>query len=209
MSIRYTTLTSLQEEERDALQELMNLATGKAGDALARVLKAMVHLSVPVVHLIPAHSVNKKLKEVVRIEGPYTAARQGFQGALNGEAITIFDEHGCDELWDLLGYDRKPDEDNTRNEMIMEVSNILVGALLRGIGEQMSSELSFSAPSLLAQGQQIGKLLKNARRNWTYSLLIRIAFQVENREFSSNVVIMFTEQSVDRLRMHAQSLLGE
>ncbi|MDH4275474.1 MAG: chemotaxis protein CheX [Gammaproteobacteria bacterium] len=209
MSITYTTLEALQEEERDALQELMNLATGRAGDALARVLKTFVQLSVPHVRLVPVYAADSAIKDAVQMPGEFSAARQSFHGGIDGEAIVIFDERGCQNLWDLLGHETPPSDSATRNELLMEVANILVGALVCSLGEQLGAEVQFTAPSFLAQGSDLGDLLVAKNLEWAYSLLIKIAFSVEGREFYSNVIVMFTEETVTKLRDYVRSLLGD
>lgn len=209
MSITYTTLASLHEDERDALQELMNLATGRAGDTLARVLKTFVHLSVPLVKLVPVYAASAAIKDTVQIQGEFSAARQAFYGDINGEAIVIFNEHGCQNLWDLLGHEDQPIDVAARNEVVMEVANILVGALVCSLGEQLPADVQFTAPSFLSQGTDIGHLLNSKNLTWAYSLLVNIAFSVENREFSCSVLIMFTEDTVIRLRDHVRSMLGD
>ena len=44
------TLAALTEDQRDALQELMNIAMGQAAERLALLTDTMVTLSVPFIH---------------------------------------------------------------------------------------------------------------------------------------------------------------
>ena len=55
-----------------------------------------------------------------------TAIRQSFNGSLSGETMVVYDQHGCRNLADLMGYDGVIDC-TTERELLLDVGNVLVG----------------------------------------------------------------------------------
>jgi chemotaxis protein CheC len=79
------------EEQRDCLQEVVNVAMGLASDKLARYLGTLVHLQVPAIKLVetehlPTHFSNRYQQQSV------TMISLGFFGdqGLRGETIMLY-----------------------------------------------------------------------------------------------------------------------
>ena len=53
------------EDQNDALQEVVNIAMGQAGDSLARILGNFVELSVPRIRLVTVKDVIKTVMDMV------------------------------------------------------------------------------------------------------------------------------------------------
>ncbi|MGL4746262.1 MAG: chemotaxis protein CheC, partial [Shewanella sp.] len=73
----------LSEEQRDALQELMNISMGQAANSLARLIEAKITLSIPKISdVTPEQFVSMLSDQTVW----YT--RQSFLGSIKGEVIS-------------------------------------------------------------------------------------------------------------------------
>ena len=144
----------LTEDQRDAMQEITNIAMGQAGSLLATLLGTFMKLSVPRINVLALSEVASAIGSMVGRNIEITAVRQSFHGGLRGEAIVIYGQDGCKELGDLMGYDEALDREN-EIELLLDVSNILVGACLGGIIDQIkgitkahdAGELSFWPPA--------------------------------------------------------------
>ncbi|MFB9123081.1 chemotaxis protein CheC, partial [Paraburkholderia dipogonis] len=77
----------LNEDQRDALQEVANLAMGQAATRLARLLDAFIELSVPRVKVVEVSEAAQALREMTGIEDTVSAVRQGFRSDIKGEAL--------------------------------------------------------------------------------------------------------------------------
>ena len=109
-------ITARTEDQRDCLQEIVNVAMGQAGDSLARFLKVFIHLSVPRIRVVSSKELGTELAAVVPSAENVSAIRQGFYSAkgssgLKGEAITLFGDSSFKVLADLLAYEEALDED--------------------------------------------------------------------------------------------------
>jgi chemotaxis protein CheC len=187
------------EDQNDALQEVVNIAMGQAGDSLARILGHFIELSIPRIRLVTTGDVINIVKEMVDQQEEISAIRQAFYSTLRGEAIVIFPQSGADELADLMGYDTGLDI-KSKQELLLEVGNLLVGATINSISETLGTELSFSAPSLMAERQPVERVLLSEQLTWSHALLLEVNFTLEGRDFKSHLLMFMTEDAIDSLR---------
>jgi chemotaxis protein CheC len=187
------------EDQNDALQEVVNIAMGQAGDSLARILGNFVELSVPRIRLVTVKDVIKTVMDMVASDAEISAVRQAFSNSLRGEAIVVFAQHGADDLADLMGYDADLDH-AAEQELLLEVSNLLVGAIINGISETLETDLNFSAPSLMAERMPLDRVLVPEQLSWTHALLMEVNFTVEGRDFKCHLLMFMTEETIDTLR---------
>lgn len=202
-----TIVNALNEDQRDALQEITNIAMGQAASSLAALLDTFVNISVPRINVVSVDQVAGSISDLVGRNIEVTAVRQSFQGYLRGEAIVIYGQSGCKELADLMGYDQELDRTD-EIELLLDVSNVLVGACLGGMAVQLkgasddaeSGELSFSAPSLMAEAVIAEKVINSDKLVWTHALLMEVNFTLENRNFISHLIMFMPEHAIDKIR---------
>ncbi|MDP2783404.1 MAG: chemotaxis protein CheC [Sulfurimicrobium sp.] len=193
------TLTPLSADQRDALQEITNVAMGQAGASLATTLDTFITLSIPRITIVDVAEVANSMCELIGRNAEVTAARQSFNGYLRGEVLVIYGQDGCNDLADLMGYDDELDR-AAEQELLLDVSNVLVGACLCGIAEQLRTELSFSAPSLIGEKMPVDALLRPEKLNWSHALLMEVNFRLEERNFTAHLVMLMPEEAIDRMR---------
>jgi chemotaxis protein CheC len=189
--------TMLSQDQKDALQEIANIGMGQAGASIARVLDEFVQLSIPRILVVPPQEVPAALASAVG-DRTVSAVRQAFHSAMRGEAIVIYGENRCNDLADLMGYERDLDHSSER-ELLLDVSNILVGACLGGIAEQLAMSIGFSAPSLLVDAVPIEDLLTSCDISWDTALLVEVSFRLEQRSFACHLVMLLPESEVAEL----------
>lgn len=192
-------ITPYTPDQNDALQEVVNIATGQAGDSLARILDSFVHLSIPRICLVTVSDVIDTVTNLIGQETEVSAVRQAFYGDLRGEAMILFSNNGCRDLADSMGYDDTLSE-FCEQELLLDVSNILIGAILNGISETLERDLSFSAPSIFAQDAAVETILTPENIAWSYALLLEVNFTIENRDFKSHLLTFMAEEALDSLR---------
>jgi len=182
------------EDQRDALQEITNIGMGQAGASIAAILGEFVQLSVPRILILRPALIGAALARMIGKE-PVTAVRQGFHGELRGEALVIYGADQCRELGGLMGYAEELDE-ATERELLFDVSNVLVGACLGGIAEQIRTDIGFSAPSLMADRVPVDALLQGAAIGTPCALFVEVNFRLERRSFASNLVVLMPEEEI-------------
>ncbi|STQ91063.1 chemotaxis protein CheC [Iodobacter fluviatilis] len=190
----------LTEEQTDALQEITNIAMGRAGAQLAQILDTFIKLSVPRINIIQSSSVSSNILKMIGSKSAATAIRQSFNGSLSGEAMVVYDQHGCRNLADLMGYDGVIDRTSER-ELLLDVGNVLVGACLNGVADLLGASLVYSAPTIMAENVEVDKLINIKQITWNYALLVEVHFTLEIRDFTCHLLTLMPEESILRLQL--------
>lgn len=187
----------LSEDHRDCLQEISNVAMGQAGDHLARLLDTFVILSIPHVAVLSPTEIAMAVQTVN--EHNVSGVCQGFiGGGIAGEAMLLFNDTSFKDLAKLMEYDEKLTACSER-EVLIDATNILVGALLRGIAEQMDIEFSFGPPAILGQHQELDKLLTSNSVRWNQALVVEVSYRIENHDVECDLLVVITENSLNHL----------
>ncbi|GAB1256981.1 histidine kinase [Aurantivibrio plasticivorans] len=197
---------NLSADERDCLQEITNVAMGQAADHLARLLDQFVVLSIPHVELLSPSDIAMALQS---LQGPQSVSGvcQGFLGGgLAGECMLIFNDASFQDLASLFKYESELDE-HTEHELLMDAANVLVGACLKGLAEQLDVEFSFGPPMLLGQHLCIDELLKNTNKLWKQALVVEINYRIEDFNVNCDLLLILTEDSIHRLLTKIACLL--
>lgn len=202
-------LPQLTEEQRDCLQEIANVAMGRAGDLLARLLGTFVTLSVPKIGiLVPA-----EVRNFIAIENVSTV-RQSFYNltgirGLRGEALTVFDGGSFCGLAELLDYENTELTGTSEQELLLDIANVLGGACLTGIAEQLGEELFFGPPSILGQNIFGARVLPLEQLQWKASLSIEISYRLEKRAFHCNLLLLMPDEAITWLVARLDHILEE
>lgn len=191
----------LTQDQQEALQEIANIGMGQAGSSIAQVFDHFVQLSIPRILILGADDMAGALEKLVNVR-QITAVRQAFHGRMRGEAIVLYGDQRCNDLADLMGYEHTLDHVGEL-ELLLDVTNILVGACLGGIAEQLHTDIGFSAPSLMADGVPASALLRVEDVSWRSALLVEVNFRLEQRSFACHLVILMAEAEI---RIMAEAL---
>jgi len=198
----------LTEDQSDALQELANIAMGRAGKSLSTLLDSFVVLSVPRVTVVGVEDVASTVANMANAPEVGTAVRQAFFPTVRGEAITLFGPEGCREIADLMGHEGVL-ADSQEQELLLDTANILVGAVLNGLGEQMETEFKYTPPSILAVRTPLQQLLNAENLDWTCALLIEVNFSLDERGFTCHMLTLMPENSLDYIRRTLDEMLED
>ena len=202
------TVAPLDEDQSDALQELSNVAMGRAGKSLSTLLDTFVILSVPRVRVVDVNDLISAVAAMKDMPETVTAVRQAFFPTIRGEAIILFGPKGCRDLADLMGHEGEL-ADAQERELLLDTTNILVGAVLNGLGEQMETAFSYTSPSLLATKVPLAELLDPSKLEFRAALLVEVNFSLDERDFTCHLLTLMAEESLDVIRATLDRLLED
>jgi len=188
----------LTEEQRDALQELMNISMGQAANALARLIDAKITLSIPKIVLVSAGEFERMFQST-----EHWFTRQSFVGLVKGEVLTLLAKAGTETIGELLDYPQPMDE-SAQEELLLELANILAGACLNVFSAQLGLNTKLSMPTMFNN-----QLRQAGSYRWISTLLLEVEFQLEATPFDSRVVICLEGHSVATLIQRLNQLLED
>jgi len=89
--------------------------------------------------------------------------------------------------------------ESVQMELLMDTSNILIGACLKGIADQLDINFSQGHPVVLGRHIKIQDLLKQDNKRWQKTLAIEIPYRIENKKISCDLLLLITEDSLKAL----------
>ncbi|MEH6734875.1 MAG: chemotaxis protein CheC [Shewanella sp.] len=186
----------LSEEQRDALQELMNISMGQAANSLARLIGAKITLSIPQISSVtPIEFV-----EMINLDTMWHT-RQSFLGTVKGEVLSLQSKQGCEAIAELMDYEL-PLSNITQEELLLELSNILAGACLNGFAQQLTLNTKLSMPTVFDP-----TLLSAGHYRWGNTLLMEVEFKIESSRFDSKIMICLEADSISIVLTKLNELL--
>lgn len=194
------------EDRRDALQEVFNIAIGQASASLAVFLDAFVKLSVPTILIVKAHQLSHILLEMIGRKSEISVIRQAFFNNLLGESLTVYREEDADDMIHLIEAKDDPIYAN-KQELLLDVSNILVGACLKGVAAQFKMDIHFSPPTLFCSTTPIEKVFHNYPFAWEDALLIKVVLRLENRSTAWYLLFFVPSDSIELMCQEIDRLL--
>ena len=199
----YHSLSNPESQEevgvRDVLQEISNIAMGRAGDLLGRLLDAFILLPIPNVNTLEGSELQMALTNIAK-DDTVSAVSQGFiSSGISGEAIMIFHDSSFSDMAKLLKYENMI-SDHLEIEMMNDISNILIGAFLNGLAEQLDIHFSQGQPNVLGQHGRIEDIIQNRQKDWQKMLTIEVNYAIQDHDIKCDLLLLFTEDSIKVLK---------
>ncbi|UVL86626.1 response regulator [Pseudomonas sp. B21-028] len=180
----------------DAFRETVNVAIGRAAALIAKVLGVFVQLPVPNVNILEVGELHMALADAGSSQ-QLTAICQGFIGSgIAGEALLMFHDS---EVADIAQLMQRQSADYSDLEMVLDLSSVLIGACLSSIAEQIDVVFSQGHPQVLGQHAAIDELIRVNQTRWKKTLAVEISYSLEGHDIRFDLLLLFTEDSIERL----------
>ena len=139
----------LDELERDALTEIVNIGVSRAASNLRKMIGDQVLLSVPSIEVLSQRRAARLISE--REVPELVAVRQDFSGAFSGRALLIFPETNSLELvCAVTGGELSAQEViDLEQEALAETGNVILNSCLATMANLLKRSLSVTVPEVL------------------------------------------------------------
>ena len=181
---------------------------GQAGDLLARLLNVFVELPIPNVNILEVNELDMALRSI-DANASTSGVCQGFiGGGVSGEALLLLNDSSFKEIASLMDYQGELNK-KIELELLMDISNILIGAILTGLSRQLDMTFSQGHPVVLGQHCDVADLVKANKSRWQRTLAIEISYGIENHNINCDLMLLFTEDSLKTLKYKVAYLLED
>ncbi|PCJ21593.1 MAG: chemotaxis protein CheC [Candidatus Cloacimonadota bacterium] len=189
-------MISLNEEQLDALNEVINIGVGTAINSLNDLVQSYIKLSIPKIEFIQKSNLPKHLSA-----NRYSIVVQSFTGSFEGVASLVFDHETAKKLVAKvleMPIDN-PLLDTSINETLSEIGNIIINSLIGHISNILHTSLHFSLP--IYTSGNIKELSKHFYLNDDDDLLLvaTTKFQIQSLEVEGVILLSFPSQSIQSL----------
>lgn len=138
---------TLNLNQKDALKEIINMASGTAATAISKLINENVNMEVPFVNVISFEDLIDKCAERITI-----ATMIKITGEINGAIMLVFNEKFgkviSQKLFGGFSTDDTPLEERLDYSFFCEVNNILSAYFLRIISQLTGLDLKPSVPAI-------------------------------------------------------------
>jgi chemotaxis protein CheC len=190
----------LDDMERDALTELVNLGVSRAGVSLRTMIGHEVLLSVPNVAIVTRGHAARMIGEHDDI--CLVAVSQSFEGDFSGRAMLIFPESNCLELVRAVvgGALSLDDVIALEQEALVETGNVILNSCLATIANMLRRHLNMSLPELLRGNGAVLFELSVPSASEEVVLLLYIDFSVNARDIKGYIALLMDMPTLRALK---------
>lgn len=193
---------------RDVYLEVANVAIGRAADSLARHFDVFVNLPLPNVNVFEVSELHMTMRHLAS-NSAMSGICQGFSGeGIAGEALVLLSDSSVKDLMAMMKYPVETECDSEL-ELLMDVSNILVGSFLKGLGQQAEVKFFQSHPVLLGQHMPIENMIEQTEGNWRRTMTFEVSYGIEGTEIKCDLLLMFVDESLPLLDNKLSYLMDE
>jgi chemotaxis protein CheC len=193
-------LDAISNEEKEILQEIMNIAFGKAAADLAEVINIFVVLSVPHIEILNAQDLPDYLKSQITAYDRVSIVEQNFWGDFKGSAFLVFQASAGKELISLFG-DNSADVgsesiDALEKETLMEVGNILIGACVGKLSELLGDAVTYSPPRVVTENSSNDAIPANIFESGSSAIVLKTVFCFNERNVNGFLFLVTSNDSI-------------
>lgn len=201
-------MIELNEDERDCLQELMNIAYGSASSAIADIIDAFATLAIPNIEIISVKDLKNYLNSQLT-QTQHFVGSQLINGDFNGENLFIIDKNSAVNLskeFELVHAGELSDEEV--GDIVLEITNILSSATISSLIEEMHSYASFSPPSisLIANANE---LEDNLLEYYEKVIIISTKLNFEEQNIYGHLLMLASDESINYIKTALNKILEE
>lgn len=190
--------TELKVSIEDALREVSNVAMGRTASLLAKVIDNFVHLPVPKVSHWTPQDLEMTLMGARQDQNTQIIS-QGYIGSgIAGEALLLFHDinnTNLSQLFGIQGYDLEQ-----QDEVLLDAANLLFGAFLNSLSEQLHVAFSQSPPVIWRRSQTPPELKGEV-------FAIEISYRQEQYNLNCDLLLLLPQSSWDKLQQYLSVLL--
>ncbi len=195
----------ISQDDRDILQELMNIAFGNATADLAEVIDIYVKLSVPDIQIVEMNDLSVCLKDAINSDSKSSIVEQRFWGSFKGSGLLVFPGGSGIDLLALLNEKETDNSDNIPMDLIekgglLEISNILIGACVGKFSELLGTFVTYSPPQVFhGNNRECESFIKNFDPSQT-AIVMKTVFDFQDKNISGFLLILTNYESLEWLR---------
>lgn len=199
---------TLSEDEKDCLQELMNVAYGSATAAITEILDAFAKLSIPKIQIINSNELKTYLSNELNLEVEHLVSLQQINGTLCGENMFVIDKQSAKNIAYKFGLEEDEVNDEEIADVVLEITNILSSSTISKLAEDIDTNVSFSAPTIksIASIDQLKNLFIS---KYEKVIIISTQLKFEDLDINAELFIFTTDNSILYIKEKLNKILDE
>ncbi|MBN2658094.1 MAG: hypothetical protein JXR86_13625 [Spirochaetales bacterium] len=199
--------------EKQILQEIMNIAFGSASGDLENIIGLSVILHIPEVIILPADELAGFLASNLPLNENSSVVEQAFKGNFSGSALLLFpDEIQPRFLAALSGHknlseEGEADRERIREEVFLEIGNILIGTTVGKITELLKTSVTYKSPETATGKMEDFKHIPGHFKENSSAIILKTYFSFKDHGLKGTMMIVTSHKSVIWMKNALNSFL--
>ncbi|BCH67757.1 MULTISPECIES: chemotaxis protein CheX [Rhizobium/Agrobacterium group] len=191
---------ALDDLERDALTELVNIGVSRAAASLRKMVNRQVILSVPSVEVVTRKSAAALIGQ--RENEDLIAVHQQFEGPFSGRALLIFPEsNGLSLVRAIIGEDMDDaGVAEIADEALAETGNVILNGCLGSMANMLQHTLKMSLPGVRRGNSAALFDVFDNTSDQSFVLFLYINFSVQDRKVRGYIAMLMDLPSLKKLK---------
>lgn len=199
---------ALNEDEKDCLQELMNIAYGFATASISEILGKFATLSIPKINTISSTELNSYLNQKLLSNNKYYICNQLINGQLSGENIFLIDEKSSKNLAKEFDIEGNSIDENEIKDIVLEITNILSSATSGKLASLINATVSFNAPHI-TKIESLDQFDKRFESEYVHVIIIATELNFKDQHIKGELMLLTREKSSAYLKKSLEKVLEE
>jgi chemotaxis protein CheC len=200
-------------EETDTLQEIMNIAFGRAASDLAEYIDIFVVLNPPQIKVLQSFDLPTYLNNEIKDYDKVSVVEQNFWGKFKGNAFLVFPSGTGKRMISLFDsenkfFDSEPTHE-LEKETFLEIGNILIGACIGKIAELLGDVTTYSPPRVVVENSLRGVVYDNLSDPDNLAIVLRTVFEFNEKNVSGYMFILTKQESFAWLKTAVHKFLDQ
>ncbi len=199
---------TLNEDEIDCLQELMNISYGSATAAIAEIIDKFATLSIPNIKTLSLEEFKEYLKNKLDQGFPHYITNQLINGTIDGETMFIINKESTYNLG--KEFDLEEDEliDDELKDVVLETSNIITSTTLSKFAELISASITFSPPTIKIVNSR-EDFHENYANEYSHVIIISTNIEFKDQNINGELLILSKDESILYMKDALNKILEE
>lgn len=198
----------LNEDEKDCLKELMNMAYGSATATITEILDAFATLSIPDIQIIKTKDLKNHLESKVKFHTSHYICMQQINGTIAGENLFVIDSESTKNIALKFGLEENELCEEELSDIILELTNILSSSTISKLAHDMHTHVSFSPPDV-KKLNSISELDNQFIEKYQNVIIISTQLDFCDLNIHGQLLILTTDNSIEFIKKMINKILEE
>ncbi|MBP9491418.1 MAG: chemotaxis protein CheX [Aliarcobacter sp.] len=198
----------LDSDEKDCLQELMNISYGVATAAITQIVNKFATLNIPKIEIVNTIEFREYLNKRFNRNSSYFVCSQLLNGHIAGENMFIMDDESIYNLTKEFGLDESEINEDELKDIMLEISNIISTTTISKLCELLDSSVIFSPPSISIVSS-MEKYENKYEAEYQHIIIIATELLFEDQNIHGELIILSKDDSILFIKDAIKKILDE
>jgi chemotaxis protein CheC len=197
---------TLNSDQKDCLQELMNIAFGASTAIIAKIIDKFATLDIPTIETTSSGKLREQLVVKLKNSGAFYLSSQLISGDISGKNIFIIDKDSALNL--AHEFDEEEISENEQKDVVLEITNLISSTSSSKLASLIDSTISFSPPTINLVSS-INEFDNQFYNDYEHIIVISTLLKFDDQDIQGQLIMMTKKESSVFLKTALDKILDE